>query len=106
MDALSDRGLNLQEAAQLSRLSPARLDCSRRAEVLRRHLSVQGSQTRLRVRIKELLGEVTDRRVSAEGVTGVVTKVDEMLEVDPSRARLMFWEEMKRLFYAMKEIEP
>lgn len=29
-----------------------------------------------------------------------------MLEVAPSDARHMFWEEMKRLFYAMKEIEP
>jgi hypothetical protein len=29
-----------------------------------------------------------------------------MLEVAHSDARHMFWEEMKRLFYAMKEIEP
>jgi len=27
-----------------------------------------------------------------------------MLGVDPSGARHMFWEEMKRLFYARKEI--
>jgi hypothetical protein len=32
--------------------------------------------------------------------------VDELLEVDPSDARHMFWEEMKRLFFAMREIEP
>ena len=44
--------------------------------------------------------------VSAEGTTAVVTKVDEMLKVEPSDARHMFWEKMKRLFYAMKEIEP
>jgi hypothetical protein len=35
-----------------------------------------------------------------------VVKVDEMLEVDASDARHMFWEEMKRLFFAMREIEP
>lgn len=111
-DALSDGRLNLQEAAQLARLTPARLGCSprearsRRAEALRQHLAVQGSQTRLRARVKELLGEVMETGVSAEGMTAVVTKVDEMLEVDPSDARHMFWEEMKRLFYAMKEIEP
>lgn len=29
-----------------------------------------------------------------------------MLEVEPSDARHMFWEKMKRLFYAMKGIEP
>jgi hypothetical protein len=28
-----------------------------------------------------------------------------MIEVNPSDARHIFWEEMKRLFYAMKEIE-
>ena len=38
-------------------------------------------------------------------MAAVVTKVDEMLEVDPSDARHMFWEEMKRLFYAIREIE-
>jgi hypothetical protein len=35
-----------------------------------------------------------------------VARVDELLEVDPSDARHMFWEEMKRLFFAMREIEP
>ncbi len=39
-------------------------------------------------------------------MTAVVTKVDELLEVDPTDTRHMFWEEMKRLFYAMREIEP
>jgi hypothetical protein len=111
-DALSDERLNLHEATQLARLTPERLCCSprearcRRAEALRQHLAVQGSQTRLRARVKELLGEVDEADVSSEGMTAVVTKVDEMLEVDPSDARHMFWEEMKRLFYAMKEMEP
>jgi hypothetical protein len=35
-----------------------------------------------------------------------VARVDELLEVDPSDARHMFWEEMKRLFFAMREIGP
>lgn len=38
-------------------------------------------------------------------MTAVVTKVDELLEVDPSDTSHMFWEEMKRLFYAMREIQ-
>lgn len=67
---------------------------------------MQGSQTRLRARVKELLSEVDEDGVSSEGMTAVVMKVDEMLEVDPSDARHMFWEELKRLFYAMKGIEP
>ena len=32
--------------------------------------------------------------------------VDELLDVDPSDSRHTFWEEMKRLFFAMREIEP
>jgi len=39
-------------------------------------------------------------------MTSVIERVDELLEIDPSDARHMFWEEMKRLFYAMREIQP
>lgn len=34
-------------------------------------------------------------------MAAVVTKVDEMLEIDPSNAQYMFWEEMKSFFYAL-----
>lgn len=110
-DALVASRINLQEAAQLARLTPARLGSTaadarvRRAEILRSHLAVQGSQTRLRARVKELLGESGGADVS-EGLASLVVKVDEMLEVDPSDTRHMFWEEMKRLFFAMREVEP
>jgi len=110
-DALVSRHLNLQEASQLSRLILERLGCSesaaqaQRAELLRSHLAVQGSQTRLRGQVKELLGESKQPAIS-EGLTSVVTRVDELLEVDPSDTRHMFREEMKRLFFAMREIEP
>lgn len=110
-DALAAGQLNLQEAAQLARLTPERLNCSqrtareRRAEILSSHLAVQGSQTRLRERVKELLGESKQPEVS-EGLASVMVKVDELLEIDPSDARHMFWEEMKRLFFAMRDIEP
>jgi hypothetical protein len=53
-----------------------------------------------------LLGEVAASGVSSEGMAAVVAKTDELLEVDPTDARHLFWEEMKRLFYAMKEVEP
>jgi hypothetical protein len=111
-EALSSGRINLQEAAQLARLSAERLGCApaaakaRRLELINQHASVQGSQSRLRARVKEILGEIEEQEVSSEGMASVVGKVDEMLEVDPSDARHMFWEEMKRLFYAMREIEP
>ncbi len=35
----------------------------------------------------------------------VVSRVDEMLEIDPTDTRHLFWEEMKRFFFAMREVE-
>ena len=111
-EALSDGRVNLQEAAQLSRLTPERLGCHpsealrTRREILQAHTAVQGSQTRLRARIKELLGEAAYDRPSSEGMAEVVAKADELLEIDPSDTRHMFWEEMKRIFFAMREIQP
>jgi len=111
-DALSSGHINLQEAGQLARLTAERLGSSpaaaraRRAELLQQRLAVQGSQTRLRARVKELLGETHEPEISSESMTRVVAQVDEMLEIDPHDTRHMFWEEMKRIFFAMREIEP
>lgn len=109
-DALSKGEINLHEATQLSRLTPERLDCtpaaakSSREEVLRAHILAHGSQNSLRARVKEMLGEVVT--VSSEQMASVVQKVDELLEINPSDKRHFFYEEMKRLFYAMREIRP
>lgn len=111
-NALASGDINLQEAAQLARLTAQRLGCSaqaarsQRREILQAHLAVQGSQTRLRTRVKELLGEVKTTEVSTESMMQVVTRVDELLEIDSQDARHLFWEEMKRVFFAMREIEP
>jgi hypothetical protein len=111
IEALTSGQANLQEAAQLARLTPERLDCSaqaaraRRTELLKQHLAVQGSQTRLRARVKEILGETDAQAVSSENMTQVVAHVDELLEIDPQDARHLFWEEMKRIFYALREVQ-
>lgn len=108
--ALSREEINLHEAAQLARLTPERLEITPakaralRSEVLRAHQLARGSQNGLRVRVKELLGEVVT--VSTEEMASVVQKVDELLEVDPSDKRHLFYEEMKRFFYAMRDIQP
>lgn len=110
IDALTSGQANLQEAAQLARLTPERLECSaqaaraRRTELLKQHLAVQGSQTRLRARVKEILGETDAQAVSAENMSQIVGHVDELLEIDSQDARHLFWEEMKRIFYAMREV--
>ncbi len=109
-DALTSGDINLQEAAQLARLTPDRLDCtpaqarSTRRDVLQAHLRMRGSQNALRARVKEILGETV--KLSSEGMAQAVAKVDELLEIDPADQRHFFYEEMKRLFYAMREIEP
>lgn len=35
----------------------------------------------------------------------MVAQVDELLEIDPQDTRHLFWEEMKRIFYGMREVE-
>lgn len=98
------------EAAQLSRLTALRLDVSPqkaaavRAEVLRSHVMMKGTEKGLRERVREMLGEVVE--VSSGVMAQAVQKADELLEVDPSDKRHLFYEEMKRLFYAMREIQP
>ena len=108
--ALERSDINLQEAAQLARLTPARLDCSAqkassiRAEILQTHLAARGSQNALRMRVKEILGEVVE--LTTEQMTAVVEKADHLLEIDPSDKRHIFYEQMKLLFYAMRDIQP
>ena len=110
MDALSSGDINLQEVASLARLTAERLECSSakdktiRSEVLRAHVTAQASQNGLRARIKAILGETST--VSSENMTAIVQKVDELLEIDPADKRHIFYEEMKRLFFAMREVEP
>jgi hypothetical protein len=50
---------------------------------------VQGSQTRLRSQVRELLGESTGPDITG-GLASVVSTVDELLDVGPSDARHMF----------------
>jgi hypothetical protein len=111
VDALTSGQINLQEAAQLARLTPLRMNCSAqlarasRIELLKQHLAVQGSQTRLRARVKEILGESDTHAVSSANMSQVVAHVDELLEIDPQDTRHLFWEEMKRIFYTMREVQ-
>ena len=110
VDALTKGEINLQEAAHLSLMTAGRLDLtpararSIREEVLRAHLLTRGSQNSLRACFREVLGEVVT--LSSREMADVVQKVDELLVVDASDKRHLFYEEMKRFFYAMREIEP
>ena len=78
VQALSSGQINLQEASQLARLTPERLQCSpgvarsQRQEVLRAHVAVQGSQNRLRTCVKDVLGESDTRAITSENMSSVV----------------------------------
>ena len=59
----------------------------------------------MRARVKEFLGESDTPAVSSENMMQVVAHVDKLLEIDPQDTRHLFWEEMKRIFYAMREVQ-
>lgn len=109
--ALAANRLTLQEATILARLTNDRLQTSAsqakqvRQQILMAHLQTQGSQNSLRLRVRDVLGEM-GQVVSGETMTSAVQKVDELLEVDPEDTRHLFFEEIRNLFYALKEIEP
>lgn len=111
-EALISEQINLFEAGLLARLTPDRLKVSTaetkrmRTELIRVHVASQGSQNTLRRRVKEILGETGSQQVNAGSMQEVVILVDELLEIDAADARHLFWEEMKTLFYAMREITP
>lgn len=104
--------INLQEGINLSRISPARIGCDPkeaqklRREILEAHLSVQGSQSGLRARVKQVLGEIKETEITTHSMAEAVEVIDELLEIDPGDSRHLFWEQMKEIFFSMREIKP
>ena len=109
--ALEKDQINLQEAILLARLTPKRLGMEKlpakqlRQEILDTHLQAKGSQNSLRLRVHDLL-RIETGVVSSATMLEAVQKVDELLEVDPDDLRHLFFEQIRNLFYALKEIEP
>lgn len=112
LKALADKRINLQESIHLSRISSTRLGCTQREairlrrEILEAHIIIHGSQTALRLRVKELLGETREPEITTKTLTEAVSIVDELLKIDPSDSRHLFWEQMKDIFFAMREVKP
>jgi hypothetical protein len=106
-----DRGtLSRLEAAQVARLTAARLGVKPReaakirAEIMSGHVRTEGSQTALREKVREALGELT--LVSSETMAQAIQDVDDLLKVDPGDHRHLFYEQMKDLFFALRGIRP
>jgi hypothetical protein len=110
IDAMENGDITRLEAAQLARLTPERLDVKPkkaqaiRQEVLSNHLKMQGSQTQLRQRVAELVGDETI--MTSENMAAAVSQVDDLLTVEEDDRRHLFYEQMKEFFYAMRDIRP
>jgi len=110
-DALERGEVNLFEAHQLARLTPKKLGGtegearSLRRKLLEAHLLTQGSGTLLRARVKELLGEAREPDPTENEVVAV-NKADELLEADPLDASHLFFEELRMISRALREIGP
>ncbi|MGH9852352.1 MAG: hypothetical protein ACREBD_21135 [Blastocatellia bacterium] len=108
--ALEKGEITRLEASQLARLTPERLDVKPkkalaiREETLRNHIKMQGSQTQLRQRVAEMLGDET--LVTSENLVASVHQVDDLLSVEEDDRRHLFYEQMKEFFFAMREIRP
>jgi len=110
-EALERGDVNLFEAHQLARLTPKRLGDtdgearSLRKKLLEAHLLAQGSGTLLRARVKEVLGEAREPDQTEIEVMAV-GKADELLEADPLDASHIFFEELRMISRALREIGP
>lgn len=107
-----ERGeINLFEAHQLARLTAKRLGCSdgearsHRRKLLDAHLLRQEPSSRLRERVQEALGELREPD-PAQTEAVAVEKADELLEADPLDSSHLFFEELRRIGRALREIRP
>jgi hypothetical protein len=110
-EALERRDVNLFEAHQLARLTPKKLGGtdaearSLRKRMLESHLLAQGSGTLLRRRVMEALGEAREPDPTETEVLAV-GKADELLEADPLDASHLFFEALRMISRALREIGP
>lgn len=110
IEALEKGEINRLEASQLARLLPEKLGVpprkahAVRQQALSNHLKIRGSQTQLRRRVAELLGDET--LVTSENLAASVHQIDDLLSVEEEDRRHLFYEQMKEFFFAMREIRP
>jgi hypothetical protein len=110
-EPLEGGDINLFEAHQLARLTARRMGLtesearSHRRKILEAHLRAQGSGARLRERVQEALGEISEPS-PVETERAGVEKADELLEADPLDSKHLFFEELRRIGRALREIEP
>jgi hypothetical protein len=108
-EALGRGTINLFEAEQLTRLSPARLKASPararrlRSDLLNSHLQARLSGMRLRARVNEILAanQNHDQDIDTEEIL-----IEDLENFDPHDPTHLFFDEIKRLGFALREIRP
>ena len=102
--------INLFEAEQLARITGAHLGIGvkaaerKRAETLSAHLSSKASGERLRRRVNELIGIARTEGVPSAPPVVQVEDIEDLENFDPYDSTHLFWEEIKQLGFAFRNI--
>jgi len=105
--ALASGEINLFEAEQLARITAERLQGApsearrTRADLLSTHLHTKASGTQLRRRVDELLKQ-PDAATQAD--VSQVEECEDLEDFDPYDPTHLFWEQIKQLGFAFREI--
>jgi hypothetical protein len=108
LEPLSKGEVNLFEAEQLARVTADRLDVSqgeakrKRAGILSAHLKSRSSGERLRRRINELL--IAPKQESIPSAPAALEEYSNLEDFDPYDSTHLFWEEIKQLGFAFRDI--
>jgi hypothetical protein len=107
--SLENGDINLFEAEQLARVTGERLGTTAaqarrtRAELLCSHLQTKASGSRLRQRVNELLrASVAETGEGSDG--DVAAELEDLEDFDPYDSTHLFWEQLKQLGFAFREI--
>jgi len=106
-EALVSGAINLFEAEQLARITAERLRSTTgqarrmRADLLSTHLQTKASGIQLRRRVNELLKQPEVATRSDESFVGNLEDLEDFDPYDPTH---LFWEQIKQLGFAFREI--
>ena len=107
VEALENGDINIFEAEQLARITAKRLELTpsqarrTRAELLSSHLQTRASGNRLRQRVNEML--CASAAETGGGFDGELAA--ELEDFDPYDSTHLFWEQLKQLGFAFREIK-
>jgi hypothetical protein len=105
--ALTSGEINLFEAEQLARINAERLGGTSgqarrlRTDLLSAHLQTKASGTQLRRRVNELLKQAD---ATTQVIESAVEDFEDLEDFDPYDPTHLFWEQIKQLGFAFREI--